>query len=77
MQNKEMITAMSTVKAAERPIASRNGIPVIVKPESAMITVMPAKTTALPAVAYGMAAVSMRSMPCRRFCRYRERINNP
>ena len=46
-------TATATVPAAASPITDRNGIWTTTRPTSAMITVSPAKTTALPAVAVG------------------------
>ncbi|HZB75224.1 MAG TPA: hypothetical protein VE526_03285 [Solirubrobacteraceae bacterium] len=45
-------------------------------PTSAMTTVRPAKTTALPAVAVAAAAASFGAMPAPRFCRYRVRMNS-
>ena len=41
---------MITAPAAARPITVRNGIWTTISPTSAMTTVMPANTTALPAV---------------------------
>ena len=46
-----MRTAKATVLAATRAMVVRNPIPMTVMPASAMTTVDPAKTTALPAVA--------------------------
>lgn len=44
-------------------------------PHSAMITVRPAKTTALPAVAVARAVDSSVSMPVASWERWRERMN--
>ena len=59
-------TASDTVPAAAMPITVRNGMLTTSRPTSAMTTVAPANTTALPAVAVACAAASRPSMPsCR------------
>ena len=55
--------AMSTATAAPTPITERNGMPTTSSPSSAMMTVTPAKTTALPAVPTAIAADSSGSSP--------------
>ncbi len=65
-------TATATATAAETPIAERKGRPTMTSPTSAVMTVMPAKTTADPAVAVARAAASSPSMPSRTFSRNRE-----
>lgn len=67
---------MATVPAAARPMTLRNGMLTTSSPTSAMTTVRPAKTTALPAVAVAAAAASFGAMPAPRFCRYRVRMNS-
>ena len=52
---------MSTVAAAARPMAVRNGMPTTESAESAISTVRPAKTTAEPAVPTAMPTASSRS----------------
>ena len=71
-----MSTAIVTVPAAARPITVRNGMLTTVRPTRAMTTVMPAKTTAEPAVAVAWAAASAGSSPSPRFWRWRERMNS-
>ncbi len=56
-------TAVSTVPAAARPIAVRNGTPTRLSPASAMTTVAPANSTAEPAVAVALATDSSSSSP--------------
>ena len=58
-----MSTASRTVPAAARPITVRNGIPTTDSAASAMMTVHPAKTTAVPAVPTAMAADAAASSP--------------
>ena len=55
--------AMSTATAAPTPITERNGMPTTSSPSSAMMTVTPAKTTALPAVPTAIAADSSGPSP--------------
>jgi hypothetical protein len=62
-----IITASDTVAAAARPMTVRNGMFTTTSPVSAITTVAPANTTALPAVAVACAADSRGSMPSRRF----------
>ena len=69
-------TAMATVPAAARPITVRNGMSTTSRPTRAMITVMPAKTTALPAVAMAWAVDSRGVRPSCRPWRWRERMNS-
>jgi hypothetical protein len=54
----------------------RNGIPTTARPESAMTTVSPAKTTADPAVPTARAADSSGSMPDASWVRCRDRMNS-
>jgi hypothetical protein len=58
-----MRTAVRTVPAAANPITVRNGMPTTDKAASAMITVQPANTTAVPAVPAAMAADSAGESP--------------
>ena len=58
-------TAISTVAAAARPIAVRNGMRTTASAASAMSTVRPAKTTAEPAVPTATPTASSRSSVCR------------
>jgi hypothetical protein len=68
-------TAMATVPAADRPMTVRNGIPTTVRPASAMRTVVPANTTALPAVAAATPTASSGGFPFASSDRYRDRMN--
>ena len=66
-----IITAIATVNAAEKPRMPRNGRPGTASAESAMTTVRPANTTALPLVPVARAIDSPTGTPsssCRR-CR--------
>ncbi len=56
---------MATATAAAMPIVVRKGMPAKPKPMSAMSTVMPANTTADPAVPVARAADSSGSTPAR------------
>jgi hypothetical protein len=56
-------TAVRTVPAALSPITVRNGMPTTDKAASAMITVEPANTTAVPAVPTATAADSAGASP--------------
>ncbi|OUE29776.1 hypothetical protein BFL35_13525 [Clavibacter michiganensis] len=67
--------ASSTAKAAPSPITVRNGICTTSSPSSAMITVTPAKITALPAVATAVAAERSTGMPLASCVRCRMRMN--
>ena len=67
---------MTTVAAAARPIAARNGMPVTVRAASAMTTVVPANTTALPAVPTACPADASGSMPSASCWRCRESRNS-
>ena len=58
------ITATSTATAAARPIAVTSGMFASTSARSAMTTVLPAKTIALPEVATDSATESRTSMPC-------------
>ena len=58
-------TASPTVAAATRPMVPRNGIPVITRAASAMMTVRPAKVTALPEVPTARAMDSSMAIPWR------------
>ncbi|MNR38821.1 hypothetical protein D3C85_1569560 [compost metagenome] len=55
--------AVNTHTAPAMPIAVRNGTPTKENPTSAIMTVIPANTTALPAVPFAMAMASRRSYP--------------
>ena len=67
--------AMSTAKAAPTPMTERKGTPTTSRPSRAMMTVAPAKTTALPAVPTATAADSSGSIPCASCARWRDRMN--
>ena len=67
---------MKTANAAATPMVLRNGIPTTKRPRSAMITVMPAKTTALPAVATAVAADSSGVTPRANCVRCLDRMNS-
>ena len=56
-------TATKTANALAIPMVERNGMPTTKSPSRAMITVMPANTTAPPAVATDCAADSSGSIP--------------
>ena len=58
-----MRTAVRTVPAAASPITVRNGMPTTDNAASAMITVHPANTTAVPAVPTAIAADSAGDSP--------------
>ncbi|CAH0151096.1 hypothetical protein SRABI128_00545 [Microbacterium sp. Bi128] len=60
-----MHTAIATATEAATPIVVRNGMPAKLRPMSAMSTVMPANTTADPAVPVARAADSSGSIPPR------------
>lgn len=60
-----MQTAMATATDAAMPIVVRNGMFAKPRPMSAMSTVMPANTTADPAVPVARAADSSGSIPSR------------
>ena len=62
--------------AAAMPIWARNGTPVTTSATSAMITVEPANTTALPAVPTASAIDSSIAMPSRTCVRCRERMKS-
>ena len=69
-------TVTATVAAATRPIWARIGMPESTRAASAMTTVVPAKTTALPAVATERAIDSWRSSPRRMLPRWRLTMNS-
>ena len=69
-------TVTATVAAATRPIWARIGRPESTSAASAMTTVVPAKTTALPAVATERAIDSCRSSPRRMLPRCRLTMNS-
>lgn len=58
-----MSTATATPAAAATPSAVRKGMPATERPSSAMMTVRPAKTTALPLVAVARAMDSRTPRP--------------
>ena len=68
-------TDSATVAAAATPITVRKGMPVMNRPTSAMITVSPAKMTALPEVARDLPIDSCTSSPWASWSRWRERMN--
>ena len=67
-----MATATATAAAPAKPITARNGMPATTRPDSAMITVAPAKMTALPAVATERAIDSSTAIPSASWLRWRE-----
>ncbi len=69
-------TATAMVAAAASPIWPRNGTPVTRSATSAMMTVAPAKTTALPAVPTARAIDGSMPMPSKTWVRWRERMNS-
>ena len=69
-------TAIAIAPAAAMPIWARNGVPVISRATSAIMTVEPAKTTALPAVPVASAIESAMRIPSRTCVRWRERMNS-
>ncbi len=68
--------ATSTAPAATVPIRPRNGMPVTLSARSATMTVVPAKTTALPDVPFASPMDSCSSMPCRSCVRCRLRMKS-
>ena len=70
-----MSTAMATPIAAATPIVVRKGMPATARPQRAIITVIPAKTTADPDVATARATDSSGSIPSRSWSRCREVMN--
>ncbi len=66
---------MTTVAAAARPIAARNGMPTTVSPTSATTTVMAANRTALPAVPIARGTASAGGCPSSMFWRKGETMN--
>ncbi len=66
--------AMKTATAAPTPMTERKGMPTTSSPSRAMITVTPAKTTALPAVPTAIAADSSGSSPRASWPRCRDRM---
>ena len=67
-----MRTAIATPTAAAMPMIDRNGMPATERPTSAIITVIPANTTAEPAVATARATDSSGSIPAPSWSRWRE-----
>ena len=59
-----MSTAIATLIPPTVPMRPRNGMPVTLRANRAMMTVEPAKTTALPAVPFASAIESATSTPC-------------
>ena len=70
-------TATATPAAAASPITDRNGIWATDSPQRAMITVVPAKTTAEPAVAEAWAIDSSTACPATSWRRCRVTMNRP
>jgi hypothetical protein len=68
--------ASSTTPAAVNPITVRNGIPTTDRPHNAMITVIAAKTTELPAVPTANGIDSAGVRPRRMLVRCRDRTNS-
>ena len=60
-----MATAIATATDAAMPMVVRNGMPAKLRPMRAISTVMPAKTTADPAVPVARAADSSGDIPAR------------
>ncbi len=69
-------TATVTEKAAPRPITVSTGIFATDRPARAMITVVPANTTALPAVARARLMDSTTSRPSASWPRWRDRMKS-
>ena len=69
-------TAIITVNAAEKPSTARNGSPGTASADSAMMTVSPAKTTALPLVPVARAMDSPGGTPSRSWRRCRCTMNS-
>ena len=70
-------TATATPPAAATPITVRNGMLATASPQSAMITVVPANTTADPAVAEDWARDSSTPIPWASWRRCRVTMNRP
>ena len=68
-------TAMATPTAAATPMVLRKGMPATDNPQRAIITVIPANTTAEPEVATACATDSSGSMPSCSWSRCREVMN--
>jgi hypothetical protein len=64
-------TAVTTATADEYPSAVTSGMPATSSVSSAMTTVVPAKTIALPDVATASAIESSSPIPCWRLSRWR------
>jgi hypothetical protein len=71
-----MATAKTTAAAADRPIVVRKGMRTTDRPDSAMTTVRPANTTAVPAVAVARAADSATVIPADSWDRCRATMNS-
>ena len=71
-----MSTAMATAAAPMLPIRPRNGMPVTLSATRAMMTVAPAKTTALPEVPFASAMDSSTEYPSRSCRRCRLTMNS-
>ena len=69
-------TATVTEKAAPSPITVRTGMSATDSPARAMITVAPANTTALPAVASALLIDSTTSSPSASWARCRDRMKS-
>ena len=69
--------ATVTEAAAARPMTVRNGMPTMVRPHSAMITVRAAKTTELPAAPMASGTDSSASSPLSRLVRCLDKMNEP
>ncbi|BFO14334.1 hypothetical protein SHKM778_07220 [Streptomyces sp. KM77-8] len=66
---------MATAPADASPIEVSSGTPATDSPASAMTTVAPAKTTALPAVALARATDSTTGIPAASWPRWRDTMN--
>jgi hypothetical protein len=67
---------MTTVAAAASPISVRKGMPATDRPARATTTVMPAVSTAEPAVPVAVAAASSTLRPARSSWRWRVTMNS-
>ena len=72
----EAIIVTSTVIAAPTPRPWKNGRPMSSRPSSEMTTVIPANSTARPAVSMARAVASDEDLPLRSSSRYRVTMNS-
>src|SRR5699024_10831300 len=69
-------TATKTLIADEKPITAKKSIPTSDKPQTAIITVIPAKITALPAVPTAKPIALIWSDSVLAICLYLNKMNN-